>query len=167
MKRRMRGSTPAGVIRAWGATRVTRVPTSAPSLRARSRPISTLNRPGARLSSSPSTRYRPISDTAGSREGETPRISTPRTCPAWVSIPCDSTNGATPTTSGWASAVPASDSQSSSARSNPEIVACEATPSIRSRSSRSKPFITEITVIRAVTPRAIPIVEVRLMNEMK
>ena len=167
VKRRMRGSTPAGVIRACGTTRVTRPPTVASSLSARSRPSSTLKRPGARLSKSPSTRYPPTSDTRGSRAGETPRISTPRTCPAWVSIPCNSTNGAAPTTSGCASAASASDSHPSSEPSIPEIVACEATPRMRSRSSRSKPFMTEITVIRAVAPSAIPIIEVRLMKEMK
>ena len=167
VKRRSRGNTPAGVIRAWGATSVSAVPIVAPSRSARSRPISMLNFPGTRLCSVPSTRNCPTSDTAGSRAGRTPRIRTPRTCPAWVNIPCDSTNGAAPTTSGCASATPASDSQSSSARSNPAMVACEAKPRIRSRSSRSKPFMTESTVIRAVAPSAIPIIDVRLMNEMK
>ena len=92
---------------------------------------------------------------------------TPCTSPELVSIPCASTNGATATTSGWASASETSDSQASSGLSNPEIVACDATPRMRSRSSRSKPFMTEITVIRAVAPSAMPIIDVRLMNEMK
>ena len=40
-------------------------------------------------------------------------------------------------------------------------------PRMRSRNSASNPFITESTVIKAVTPRAIPKTEVKVMNEMK
>ncbi len=47
------------------------------------------------------------------------------------------------------------------------MVACDAMPRMRSRSSFSKPFMTESTVMSAVTPSAIPSIELRLMNEMK
>jgi hypothetical protein len=38
---------------------------------------------------------------------------------------------------------------------------------MRSRTSFSKPFITDKTVIKAITPSAIPIIEDREMKEMK
>jgi hypothetical protein len=38
---------------------------------------------------------------------------------------------------------------------------------MRSRSSFSKPFITDSTVISAVTPSAMPSIDVSEMNEMK
>ena len=47
------------------------------------------------------------------------------------------------------------------------MVACEAMPRMRERSSFSNPFITERTVISAITPSAIPSMEVSEMNEMK
>ena len=47
------------------------------------------------------------------------------------------------------------------------MVAWEAMPRIWVRSSRSKPFITESTVIRAATPSANPSIEMRVMKEMK
>ena len=40
-------------------------------------------------------------------------------------------------------------------------------PRMRFFSSLSKPFITEITVINAVTPTAMPRIETSEMNEMK
>ena len=47
------------------------------------------------------------------------------------------------------------------------MVACETMPRMRLRSSCSKPFITEITVISAITPTAMPRIDTSEMNEMK
>ena len=44
---------------------------------------------------------------------------------------------------------------------------CAATPRMRARISFSKPFITDITVISAAMPSAIPRIEMNEMNEMK
>ena len=49
----------------------------------------------------------------------------------------------------------------------PVMEACEVMPRMRSRSSASNPFMTDSTVIRAVTPSAMPSTEVRVMKEMK
>jgi hypothetical protein len=38
---------------------------------------------------------------------------------------------------------------------------------MRSRIALSKPFITDKTVISTITPRAIPIIEVKEIKEMK
>ena len=46
-------------------------------------------------------------------------------------------------------------------------MACAATPRMRSRNSFSKPFMTESTVISAVTPIRMPIIDVSEMNDMK
>ena len=46
-------------------------------------------------------------------------------------------------------------------------VACEDAPTMRSVISCSKPFMTEVTVISAVTPRKIPTIEISEMKEMK
>ena len=47
------------------------------------------------------------------------------------------------------------------------MVACETMASVRERSSPSKPFITEITVMSAVMPITRPSIDTMLMNEMK
>ena len=47
------------------------------------------------------------------------------------------------------------------------MVACDAMPRMRVRSSFSKPFMTDSTVISAATPMAMPSMELRLMKEMK
>gem|GEM_PF-6363186 len=44
---------------------------------------------------------------------------------------------------------------------------CDTTPSMRSRTSFWKPFITDSTTIKAITPRAIPAIEMPEMKEMK
>ncbi len=48
-----------------------------------------------------------------------------------------------------------------------ETVACAAMPRMLSRSFFSKPFITETTVISAITPTAMPSIETSEVNEMK
>jgi len=47
------------------------------------------------------------------------------------------------------------------------MVACATMPRMRCRNSPSKPFITEITVIKAVTPMAMPSIEASEMKLMK
>ncbi len=49
----------------------------------------------------------------------------------------------------------------------PVISTCEATLSMRSRTSFWKPFITDSTMISAATPSAMPSIETAEMNEMK
>ena len=44
---------------------------------------------------------------------------------------------------------------------------CETTDSMRSRTWDTKPFITDSTTIRAITPSAIPAIEMPEMKEMK
>ncbi len=44
---------------------------------------------------------------------------------------------------------------------------CATMSSIRARTSFSKPFITDKTVINAATPNAIPSIDENEMNEMK
>jgi hypothetical protein len=46
-------------------------------------------------------------------------------------------------------------------------VAWAVIPRIRDRSSRSKPFMTDKTVMSAMTPKDTPSIEVSEMNEMK
>jgi hypothetical protein len=43
----------------------------------------------------------------------------------------------------------------------------EATPRMRPRNSSWKPFMTESTTISAMTPRAMPAMEITEMKEMK
>ncbi len=47
------------------------------------------------------------------------------------------------------------------------MVACEVMLRMRERSSSSNPFITDSTVISAITPTAIPSTEISEITEMK
>ncbi len=47
------------------------------------------------------------------------------------------------------------------------MVAGEAMPGMGVRTSRSKPFITDSTVISAITPTAMPSIEASEIKEMK
>ena len=49
----------------------------------------------------------------------------------------------------------------------PLMVACATMPRMRCLNSPSNPFITEITVIKAVTPMAMPSIEASEMKLMK
>ena len=44
---------------------------------------------------------------------------------------------------------------------------CPLMPKIRDRSSARKPFITDITMIRVATPKAMPVKAKPVMTEMK
>ena len=110
----------------------------------------------------------PISETFSSCPGSTPRISVPEISAPTFTSASPSTYGAAPVTCGLRSAMAATPFQSgrpSSAR--PEIVACEAMPRMRERSSFSKPFMTDSTTISVATPRPMPSIEASEMNEMK
>jgi hypothetical protein len=43
---------------------------------------------------------------------------------------------------------------------------CDTTDSMRSRTCETKPFITDSTTINAMTPRAMPTIEMPEINEM-
>jgi len=71
------------------------------------------------------------------------------------------------TTSGWVPTSSASFFQSATPPSAPRTWMCAAAPRMRARISFSKPFITDITVISAQMPSAIPAIEMNEMKEMK
>ena len=108
-----------------------------------------------------------MSDTSGSAAGSTPRISTPRTLSPRVSSACALTYGAAPITSGFLRAACAVAFQSASAPSGANTSTCETTDSMRSRTCDTNPFITDSTTISAITPSAMPSIEMPEMNEMK
>src|SRR3546814_9107935 len=86
----------------------------------------------------------------------------------WSSDVCSSDlYGASPSIALFCAASLATLGQSSSPPRYAEIVACEAMPRMRTRNSRSKPFITDSTVINAVTPTAMPIIDAAEIKEMK
>ena len=114
----------------------------------------------------PDTMCAPTSDTLPSSDGSMPRTSAPLERTPWISA-WPSTYGAAPTTCGFFSARSTALGQSRTVVSTPSIVACETMPRMRSRSSPSKPFMTEITVMSAVTPTAMPRIDTSEMNEMK
>ena len=162
------GTTPAGVTCPLGVISVTLSPWRTPRARASSPPTT--------IPKSPATsRFKPAffsararSVTSGSRAGSMPRtrvafMSSPR-----ASRPCAAMNGAAPMTSGFC---PASDRvRSRSASAAPpgaKISMWDTTPSMRSRTSFWKPFITLSTMISAATPSAIPSMETPEMKEMK
>jgi hypothetical protein len=92
-----------------------------------------------------------------------PRMSSPRARSAWAAM-----KGAAPTTCGLrrASSIVRFASCSMPPPA-PKISTCDTTPSIRSRTSFWKPFITDSTMISAATPSEIPSMETPEMNEMK
>ena len=161
-----RGTTPAGVTCPCGAISVTFSPSATPSARASSPPSTMPNSPSASaLSGAPRTSVA-NSDTCGSAAGSTPRIRTPRTLSPRVSSAWALTYGAAPTTSGFLRAASATPFQSASAPSIANTSTCETTDSMRSRTCETKPFITDSTTISAITPSAMPSIEMPEMNEM-
>jgi hypothetical protein len=92
-----------------------------------------------------------------------PRMSSPRAISA-----CEATNGAAPITCGLRRASAAVRRQSASASPPASVTStCEITESMRSRTSFWNPFITDRTMMRAATPRAMPSIDTPEMNEMK
>ena len=84
------------------------------------------------------------------------------------SIACTSTNGATPATPGTGRARSATACQSLPAvPAGRTSVACAVSETSRLRSSPSNPFMTEMIVISAATPRQTPAIEIHEMNETK
>ncbi len=126
------------------------------------------NSPGTSLSSVPLGAAAAMSVTSGSSLGSMPRtsvpfMSSPRAISAWVAM-----KGAAPTTSGCLRAAAMMVSSSGRAWPSREMISmCETTPSMRSRTSFWKPFITLSTMISAATPSAMPSIDTPEMNEMK
>ena len=166
VKRRICGIAPSAVVLNSGTNTVTLSLTSTPSHSANSRPRMIWNCPLRRSSSRPTTILSASSDTLGSSAGSTPRIIAPCTCRP-CSIASPSTYGAAPTTRGSASARSTAKRQLSTASPAPLTVACDTMPRMRVRSSCSNPFITEMTVISASTPSAMPSIDTAEMKEMK
>ncbi len=74
--------------------------------------------------------------------------------------------GAAPITAGLRRAVCSTARQSGSAPLFANTSTCDTTDSMRSRTWYTKPFITDRTTISAITPSAMPIIEIPEMNEM-
>ena len=147
--------------------RVTRSPTPTPRDRARCEPRTIFQSPGLSGFRSSVFRCSRMVETWDSRSGSTPRMSAPETAFARVSKPWPYINGAPDSTLGWPVTVRVSSGQSCSQPFRALTVACDATLNIRSRSSRSKPFMTESTVISAHTPTVIPRMDTPEINETK
>ena len=81
-------------------------------------------------------------------------------------IPFD-VKGATPFTPGTVRILSVTDCQSARRSGGPETVACAVSETSRLRSSPSKPFMTEMMVISAATPRHTPAIEIQEMKETK
>jgi hypothetical protein len=126
-----------------------------------------LKSPPFRSASVPLVMWAPISDTLASSSGSTPRITVPEISPPTFTSASPSMYGAVPATSGFWLANAATSRQSGRPSVLPEIVACEAMPRMRVRSSLSKPFITDSTTISVATPSPMPSIEANEMNEMK
>ena len=92
---------------------------------------------------------------------DTPSLRSP------ISSASPSTYGATASTAGFASARSRSAGQSCRPAPNVVTVACEVMLRMRSRSSRSKPFMTDSTTISTATPIATPTIDISEMNDRK
>ena len=96
-----------------------------------------------------------------------PRTSTPRMSSPWAISDWPLTKGAAPTTSGCA--FTRCSSAGTSCRPLPSTLItsmCDTTPSMRSRTSFWKPFMTDSTMISAATPSAMPTMDAAEMKEM-
>ena len=109
----------------------------------------------------------PKSATVSSRPGTMPRTYTPRTAEPVESSPCACTKGAAATTPGWRATDWATASQSRRPASGPITWMWAAAPRMRARTSFSNPFITDITVMSAAMPSAMPSIDTSEMKEMK
>ena len=91
-------------------------------------------------------------------------MSSPR-----ASSACAATKGAAPITCGLRARLGqrCAASRAAPRRRAPKISMCETTPSMRSRTSFWKPFITDSTMISAATPSAMPSIDTPEMKEMK
>ena len=106
--------------------------------------------------------------TSGSRAGSMPRTMAPRISSPRAISACAAMNGAAPITCGLRRTSASVRSGSSSMPPpGPKISMCDTTPSMRSRTSFWKPFITDSTMISAATPSAMPSIDTPEMKEMK
>ncbi len=106
--------------------------------------------------------------TCRSSSGSTPVTIAPLLLlPLASSSACSSMNGAAASTDGLSRTRAAVSCQSPRRRLSALMLACEARLRMRTRTSRSKPFITESTTMRTATPIAMPAIEIVEMKEMK
>ena len=161
----MRGMKPAGVMAPLVVKRMMRSPIPADKRSASSRPSTMPYDPGTSELSEPSTTNSPMPDAASSAAGSIPRNCTPAILSVPTAMPCPSTNGAVARTSELPRAMSSSPRQSSRRPSMPLIDACDTTLKIRFRTSYSKPLITDETIIKTATAKAMPITEIREIND--
>ena len=140
-------------------------PTSTPSRRAKSRPITTA--PSA-SENSPAVMLCGMRLTWASRSGSTPRISGVSTCPLgfWINIKL-CRNGAAAVTPGTASNCSQRLSSSSPRPPATETVMCALKSRILSRHISSKPVITESTITSTATPSSTPSVASTVTTDRK
>jgi hypothetical protein len=150
-----------------GTSTVSSSPTSAPICHASTRPMIIARAPGFKSARRPCSRCCSTLETPASACGSTPCSSTGSSEPARPIMACTSTNGATPRTPGTLARRDASLRHSAMRAGGPEIVAWAVSETSRLRSSPSKPFMTEMIVISAATPRHTPAIEIQEMNETK
>ena len=165
--RRMRGTTPSGVALPSGAMSTSVSPRLAPSSAASAAPRMMRQLPGCRSSSRAPERRWPRPVAFASSAGSMPRTAVPSTRWPRASIACDSMKGTACRTPGCRSASVRAARQSAIDPSRPVSVACEVTDSMRERSSRSKPFITDSTTTSTATPSASPTTEIAATNDTK
>ena len=166
VKRLIMGLAPKGLALSRGAITVTLSPI--PTLRRDARPTpSTIPySPGLRSLSSPASILVATSETSASYEGSTPRKKAPVEPFACNQTP-SSVNGAAAITSSPFSTRVTTSAHSVMSLSIASIVAWEIALSILALSSFSKPFMTEITVISVVIPKAMPSMDMSEIKEIK
>jgi hypothetical protein len=148
----------------------TESPVFTPSLAASSEPSNTWNAPGFRAASAPLVMRSPRAETCRSYIGSAPRTVAAFDCPSAtspMSSASPSTKGAAAATRGLASACCRNACQFGRPAPNAVTVACDVMLRMRSRSSFSKPFITESTTMSTATPMATPTIDMTEMNDRK
>ena len=123
--------------------------------------------PGVRSERSPAVSRCASPLVVRSSDGSTPRTRAPIMCRPYANSAWLSTYGAAATTPLAPRTRCCRACQSLSLPSRPAMVACEVTASMRVRSSRSKPFITESTTISVATPSIRPHTDMSATKETK
>jgi len=164
----MRGITPAGVVERSDVTITTRSPMPTPSAFANSVPSTMPYSPGWSAPKEPVTTLSAMAVTLRSSSGNTPVTTAPLVLlPPPISSAWSSMKGAAPSTCGFVRTRAAALCQSCSRKLAAVMLACEVRLRMRSRTSRSKPFITDSTTISTATPIASPAIEIVEMKETK
>ena len=125
------------------------------------------NDPGCRLWSAFRGIVAAMSLTAGSNSGEMPRSMAPRTAPPELTSAWPATYGAQAFTCAFLPRSPATDAQSVIGPRRLTISTWGRIESMRSRTSFWNPFMTERTMMSAMTPTAIEATEIAEMKLMK